>query len=430
MTSSSSNRKQEFEGVRNFIMITSFITGKNHVQRGRSRHPFSLVLISILIFALQQTAWGLEEANNSGLDHLRANKKIQEGIELLYNLEFDEAENLFQGLIAESPDRPAGYFYLAMVSWSRMVAGFWSPETVTEYKERIDRTVQVAQGRIENKIGDSDDYFYLGGALGFLARFEMMKGQWFSSFRVAKKAIKALKTCSKMDPDNYDVLLGLGTFDYYTTRLSTVLRFLSYFLLHKGNKQKGLEKLHLAAEKAIYSGTEAKSLLLHIYLFLEDDCSKAIPLARELGETYAPDPSYKLFEGFACIRLGLWDEYSDVLSYMHQRSLQASSSMTALSWKRRSLYLESIHDLFLGHYPEARSKLMEIMGHSDPEKDPAMIAWPMVKIGMAYDLEGNRNEAKKYYHQVLGMENGSGAQFMAEKCLEDPPVERDPIIGY
>jgi tetratricopeptide (TPR) repeat protein len=411
-------------------MITSLMKRKNHIQRGFFRGAFFLVLFSFLLIALQQTAWSLEGADNSRFGHPRVNKKILNGIHLLYNIQFDDAESLFKEVIYESPDKPAGYFYLAMVSWSRMVAGFWSSETVKEYKERIDRTVKVANIRIENNMADSYDYFYLGGALGFQGRFELMRAEWFSSFRTAKKAVKALKTCVKIDPGNRDVLLGLGTFDYYTTRLSGVLKFLSYLLLHKGDRKEGLRKLHIAAEEAVYSGTEAKSMLLHIYLFLEEDCTKALPLARELSEKYKQDPTYKLFEGVACVRLGLWHEYKNTLSYMRQRSLQAFSQKTDLMWKRRGIYLESIHDLFYTRYPEARSKLQEILEYSDPETDPAMIAWPLVKIGMAYDLEGNREEAKKYYQKALSMENGAGAQFMAEKCLDAPPKEKDPIIGY
>lgn len=411
-------------------MVNKNITKKKHVQRRLFRCALFFVLMPFLLYILQQTAWSLEKVQDSGFSRSQANKKILKGIHLLYNLQFDEAEELFQKVIAESPDKPAGYFYLAMVTWSRMVFGFWAPETVNEYKDRIDRTVQIAKKRIKNNLGDSSDYFYLGGALGFLGRFEMMGEKWFASFLVSKKAIKALKTCIEMNPDNHDVLLGIGTFDYYTARLSGVLKFLSNFLLHKGNTQEGLRKLHIAAEEAIYSGTESKSVLLHIYLFLEEDCSEALPLARELGEKYNRDPTFRLFQGVACIRLGRDAEYRDTVTYMRQRSEQASSPKTALLWKRRALYLESIHELFQARYPEARSKLRAILEQSDPENDPAMIAWPIVKIGMSYDLEGERKTAKSYYRKVLAMENGSGAQFMAEKCLDEPPEEKDPMIGY
>jgi tetratricopeptide (TPR) repeat protein len=379
---------------------------------------------------MHQTASCQENSTNSEICQIKVCPTTLKGIELLYNLEFDVAEGLFQEVVAESPDRPAGYFYLAMVTWSRMVAGFWAPETVNEYKKRIDRTVQVAKARIKNKVADISDYFYLGGALGFMGRYEMMQGKWFSSFLVSKKAIKAMKTCRKMNPNNRDVLLGLGTFDYYTARLSGVLKFLSYFLLHKGDKNEGLRKLYIAAREGTYSATEAKSVLLHIYLFFEEDCSEALPLARELGEKYDQDPRYPLFQGVACIRLGLDKEYMETVSYMRERSRKAPSAKKALLWKRRSLYLESIHDLFHFRYPEARSKLQLILMQTDKEDDPAMIAWPLVKIGLTYDFEGDRKTAKTYYRKVMNMENASGAQFMAEKCLDECPGEKDPALGY
>ncbi|MBU0990620.1 MAG: hypothetical protein KJ823_10555, partial [Proteobacteria bacterium] len=72
----------------------------------------------------------------------------------------------------------------------------------------------------------------------------------------------------------------------------------------------------------------------------------------------------------------------------------------------------------------------KILEHPDPENDPTMIAWPLIKTGMSYDLEENRDEAKKYYNQVLNMENGSGAQFLATKLLESPPKKEDPFLGY
>jgi Flp pilus assembly protein TadD len=51
-------------------------------------------------------------------------------------------------------------------------------------------------------------------------------------------------------------------------------------------------------------------------------------------------------------------------------------------------------------------------------------------MGMSYDLEGDREEAEKYYSRVMEMENGSGAQFLAKKLLAAPPKEKDPFIGY
>ncbi|MBW2116944.1 MAG: tetratricopeptide repeat protein [Deltaproteobacteria bacterium] len=392
---------------------------------------FLLILAFLLLFSLKPVASGFEEKAHSDSHGSQINKKILKGIHLLYDERFGDAENVFLKIIAEFPQKPDGYFYMAMVSWSRLASGFWSPEVVNEFKKRIDRTVYVARRRIEDSNKpDSYDYFFLGGALGFKGRFELMKGNWLSSFFLAKDAIEALKTCLDMDPDNKDVMLGIGTFDYYTAHLSGVLKFLTYLLLHKGNKEEGLRKLQIAADEATYSVTEAKSMLLHIYLFVEQDFSKALDLAESLSKKYDMNPRFYSLKGVCYIRMKMVIRYRDTVYGLRQRSLRASSLDVASKWHRRALYLETVYDLYHGRYSEARSKLQEILNRADSENDPAMIAFPLVKMGMSYDLEGDREEAEKYYRRVMNMANGSGAQFLAKKMLAAPPEEKNPFIGY
>ena len=376
---------------------------------------------------------GSSFADNSGGNQADVNtNRIIRGIDLIYNHQFDESEVLFQDIISQSPFKPAGYFYMAMITWSRLATGFWSSESVREYKERIDLTIRVAEKLVEKNTADSYDFFYLGGALGFKGRFELMRGKWLSSFLLATEAIDSLKTCLEIDPDNKDVLLGIGTFDYYTARLSGVLKFLSYLLLHEGSKEEGLRKLNVAANEALYSATEAKSTLLHIYLFLEEDFSKAQSLAEELEIRYDRNPRFKFFRGVSYIRSGMEPQYLKMVHKIRKRSLELGllNKKEASLWEKRSLYLETVHDLFHGRYSEARTKLQKILSRPDPKYDPAMIAWPLVKMGMSYDLEGDRDQAKKYYGRVLSMENGSGAQFMAERMLANSPAKDDPFIGY
>ena len=393
-----------------------------------------IFLFCILALSLQGVpptdTLGMENQKISDCQGPMIDKDIIMGIDLLYDGKFDDAESLFRRVIAGSPDKPIGYFYLAMVTWSRMTTGFWSPSTVMEYKVRIDRAIEIAESRIENNSMDCYDFFYLGGALGFKGRFELMETKWFSSFSLAVKAVKALKTCQKMAPENRDVLMGLGIFDYYTARLSGVLKFISYLFIHRGDREEGLRKLHLAAKEAAYSATEAKSMLVHIYLFLEEDFVKAMKFSEELAEKYRQNPRYRFFLGVCYIRLGMDREYRDTVNLLRYRSLQAKTLREANLWGKRALYLEVVYDLFDKQYHEARTKLAVILDQKDDLNDPEMIAWPLIKIGMSYDLEGNRTEAVNYYQEVLDMENGSGAQFLAKRLLENPLKQNDPFIGY
>jgi tetratricopeptide (TPR) repeat protein len=412
-----------------FFLIFKVIASRLYFKGNRL--SLSFMFAFFLLFSLKPAVWGFEGKVSTDFHGSQANKKILEGIHLLYDERFDEAENIFLKVIAESPQKPGGYFYMAMVSWSRLASGFWSPEIVDEFKKRIDRTIHVAKNSIEesNK-ADSYDYFFLGGALGFRGRFELMRGNWLSSFFLARDAIEALNTCLNMDTANKDVMLGIGTFDYYTAHLSGVLKFLTYLLLHEGNKEEGLKKLQIAAEEATYSTTEAKSMLLHIYLFIEEDFSKALNLAESLSKRYDMNLRYHTLKGVCYIRQERVIRYRDTVYDLRQRGLRGPFLNKASQWSRRALYLETVYDLYHGQYSAARSKLQEILSRAEPEKDPAMIAFPLVKMGMSYDLEGDREEAEKYYSRVMEMENGSGAQFLAKKLLAAPPKEKDPFIGY
>ncbi len=319
---------------------------------------------------------------------------------------------------------------MAMVAWSRLVNGFWSEERVEEYIARIDRTISAARTVIEDRKADAYTYFYLGGALGFKGRFYLMEHKWLSSFNLASDAIEALKKCGAMDPSNKDVLLGLGIFDYYTDKLSGFLRFLTFLLLHRGDREEGLRKLHEAAAEAVFSSTEAKSVLLHIYLYLEDDRLKALSIAQELSGRYKKSRLYKYLEGVAYIRLGMDAEYRKTVEEMRARAEREVSEKRAVLWTRQSLYLESSYALFRGDDEGARQKLDRILSMEDPVNDPLMIAYPLLKKGVSYDLQGDRKTAAEYYVRVMEMENGAGAQFLAEKFLKAPAKRKDPFVGY
>jgi len=359
------------------------------------------------------------------------NEEILQGIGYIYNWEFDRAESLFARLIQMAPENPMGHFYYAMVSWSRLISGMWTEEMVKQYRRRIHRTIDVAKEAVKKNEDDCFAYFYLGGALGFEGRFKLTEEKYLSSFFLARDAIKALKTSQQICPDNLDILFGLGTFDYYTARLSGVLKFLSYLLIHRGDKEEGLRKLHIAAESATYSNIEAKSLLLHTYLFMEDEFfDKALVLALDLTRRFPDNPRFKYLEGIAYIQLDNNANYRDMLNFFQEKGSQVPSKNEAFLWRSHGVYLEVSDDLFHNRSEDARSKLKTIMTQVDPASTPFMVAWPLLKTGMSYDLEGQREKALDFYQEVLDLENAAGAQFLAERYKRNSVKPKDPFIGY
>jgi tetratricopeptide (TPR) repeat protein len=257
-----------------------------------------------------------------------------------------------------------------------------------------------------------------------------MQQKWFSSYNLAYDAIQALKTCQALDRDNKDVLLGLGIYDYYTAKLSGVLKFLTYLFLHRGNKDDGLRKLNIAAKEALYSGLESKSMLIHIYLYLEEDYDKALPLIQDLRTKFQKNMRYPFFEGLVYIRQDRESKYREMVDSLRAESRKKSTRGDRIIWDNQALYLEATYHLFQGQTQQARNKLDDILSQAEPALDPDMIAWPILKKGMSYDLEGKRDTALGFYHQILKMANGAGAQFLAQKCIDEASKKGDPFLGY
>ena len=99
-------------------------------------------------------------------------------------------------------------------------------------------------------------------------------------------------------------------------------------------------------------------------------------------------------------------------------------------WLNRGSYLEAAFYLFRERYDQARSLLDDIRARTDARQDPAMIAWPLLKVGMIHDLEGARKKALECYRQIMELENGAGAQFLAERYTRRPITANDPFLGY
>ena len=402
-----------------------------HSIRRPSKIPLSLLLAGLAFFLFPWTVSATEMPPDQVQTNFPINEEVVRGIDLIYNWEFDQAESLFERLIHENPEDPIGYFYLAMVSWSRLASGVWTNKMVEEYGRRIEKTVEVAENAVDKNKNDCYAYFYLGGALGFEGRFKLMERKFLSSFFLAQDAVKALNTSLEICPDNQDILFGLGIFDYYTARFSGVLKFLSYLLIHRGDKEEGLRKLQCAADGAVYSSIEAKSLLLHIYLYMEEDhYDKALALAEELTERYPGNARFKFFEGVSYIRLNKYAGYENVVNFFREKGRRMPSRNQALIWENRGIYLEACYDLSHDKVSKARAELETILFKVDPMADPSMLAWPLLKLGMSYDMEEKRKKALNYYEQILNLENGAGAQFLAYKYKRKPAVKSDPFIEY
>lgn len=185
---------------------------------------------------------------------------VKLGLEHAYVERFDSARFYFDEIVRSSPLNPAGYFMNAALLQLKMMdeCKFGDED---EYYAMMRKTINLAQDILSNE-DNVWARFYLANAYTYQAVFKGFRKDYFETFKLGVKGGKMMQELAEDDPMFYDAYLATGTFEYFWARASRYLPFLN---LGGGDIDGAIEKLHIAADKSIYSGPTARNSLAFIY---------------------------------------------------------------------------------------------------------------------------------------------------------------------
>ncbi|HID38369.1 MAG TPA: hypothetical protein EYP36_02500 [Calditrichaeota bacterium] len=163
---------------------------------------------------------------------------IQRGVNLTLNMRFEKAIALFDSIIQEYPQDPAGYFLKSAVYFWMYTQDVRMADVGTLF-ETISKTgIEVAENRLDENENDLDAKFYLGAIYGNLGRYYIMNSSWIKAYWYGSEGKDLLKEIIESNPEYYNAYLGLGIYHYYADILPGVIKVLSYILGIKGISRK------------------------------------------------------------------------------------------------------------------------------------------------------------------------------------------------
>ena len=355
--------------------------------------------------------------------HTALLEPAQQAMDLIYNMEFDEALRAAQHLIDLAPTHPAGYFYRAATywQWRLMTPDLHQKATLlTQFQQATQRARELAEQLPAAQAAEAA--FYLGAVYGMQARMHFVEQQYIRALLTAKKGNTYLQQCVARVPDWYDAYAGLGTYQYVLSRVPGVWRNLVQQLIGiAGDREKGLQTLEQARTAGRLSVPEAGSLLAKIYVLPgEEQYVKAYVLLEQLVQRYPNNSDYRYRLALVCAQLGLWE-----------RARQVSQSLIADIAQGKPYPPQAWLPLF--HYrlaetyvfqqqPQAAAALLRTL--QTQTLSPALRAWVELRLGNVYDLRGERQAAQAWYQGVHGDEQ---AEARARAYMTTPfvPVQID-----
>ncbi|MBI9073270.1 MAG: hypothetical protein JEY94_16835 [Melioribacteraceae bacterium] len=236
-------------------------------------------------------------------------KQIDEKIVYLtFNTEFEKAEKLINQELKEDPKSLKYYFHKINTRLMRSVFipdslmiknrrsyrdslyGIWTKE-VEEYLDKYEDTFEPT---LENR-------FYIGGLYGFLGRMYGERSEWYSAFTNGKTAKNMYEDIIEEQPEFYDAYTALGMLYYYSDRLGGVMGLVTSILGLSGDREKGLEYLHLAYDKGKILNDQASILLMEIYNRLESNEEAALPFYEKFLIKYPKNKYVYMWYSWALI---------------------------------------------------------------------------------------------------------------------------------
>ena len=346
------------------------------------------------------------------------------GIDYVYNLYLDSARTEFQHIVQIEPDHPAGHFFLAMVEWWNILLDIDDESRDENYFSTLDKVIDVCDKRLEKDEDDLTGLFFKGGALGFQGRLHANRGDWVKAANDGRQALPIVQKVYKIAPNNYDVLLGIGIYNYYAAVVPEQYPFVKPFMIFfpSGDKEKGIHQLRDAAEHSAYANIEASYFLLQLYFNYEKQYHDALPIASKLYARYPNNVVFHKYVGRCYASLGRWNEMRQTFTEIIERVKTTKLGYTA-GVEREAVYYLGLDDLNAGNYEAALQHLYrcdELSRNLDRDGPSGFMVMANLKIGMAYDRQEKRQYAIEQYNKVLKMNDYQNAHKQAEQFMKTP----------
>ncbi len=289
----------------------------------RARTVVVLALGAILFLPAPRTVAEAQPAPDAPFT-LRgpSDPRIQAGIDLIYSLRFDEADRYFERIIAVDPDHPLGHFFLASVTWWRILVDLEDRSHDEAFYALLQRCIDVCDRRLEADPDDFDAILFKGGAIGFRGRLRGDRRQFLKAAHDGLLSLPLLEKSRRLEPENKDILFGQGIYNYFAEVIPQrhpVVRPVMWFLAD-GDRDLGLEQLRQVGREGRYARAEALYFLAQIHRVFEEDAAAALPYLEQLHRRYPANALFHRYMGRALVGLDRWRQGTAVYDEVARRS--------------------------------------------------------------------------------------------------------------
>lgn len=349
---------------------------------------------------------------------------INKGINHIYNIEFNDANITFDEVSKLYPESPSGEFFKAMVIWWEIMLDFSNETLDKKFVNKLEEIIDKCDDILSEKPADIDAIFFKAGSLGFRGKLYSVRKSWLNAALDGKDALPLVHEAYRVAPDNMDVQLGFGTYNYYAAIVPEKYPFVKpfMFMFPKGNKEEGISQLEKAAKFGKYAKYEASYFLMTLYLLNENEFQKALEHAENLHNKFPNNPTFERYYGKIFVKKNQFDKAENVFNSIINKFNNSVKGYN-IWMKREANYYLGIVNENKKNFNEAIANYKEsilLTKKLDEEfEESGFVINSYLQLGEIYYKTGDLKNAKKHLEIVLDLDDYNDSHDKAEKILKN-----------
>jgi Tfp pilus assembly protein PilF len=356
-----------------------------------------------------------------------------QGIDALFNMDYEGARTTFQKMIDLDPQHPAGHIYMANTIWLGHLAqlrrlqtniynrgnSFFSktedavdPKIDKAFRQEIDKGSSLCEKQLKMRKNDIPSLYYLGVAKNIVAGYEAtVKRSFLPALRNGSKGVGLHREIMAKDPNCIDAQLSVGMYNYVVGSLPLAVKMLVFLGGVRGSKKDGIAMLERVAREGNYAKDEGKVLLVMLYN-REKRIADALKTLDQLVERYSKNSLFRLERATTLGQLRKFTESSTEFELLLQDA-QASSYIPDLIHYQYGTMLSDA-DRWQDSYQQF------VAAYNSKKAPPALATLAHLNAGKSLDKLGKRDQAVLEYQTVLKRKDVFDSHDLAKKYLKKP----------
>ena len=364
------------------------------------------------------------KTNAQNYDWVRHDQLVKTGINQIYGIQFNEAENTFNTVIKEYPTHPSGKFFKAMITWWRILLDLSNESLDDHFYDQLDEVISMCDDILDKNDKNTDAMFFKGGALGFRGRLRSIRESWFKAAMDGKDGLSLVFKSYSINPQNVDVQLGFGIYHYYAEVIPRQYPAVKPFMIlfPKGDKNRGLKELENVASSGRYTRIESRYFLMTLNYQFEENMIETRKWAKILLSDYPNNPNFQKYYGLTFVKENNYSEAVKIFRDVYNKCRRGMPGYNKSFEREASYYIGNDFKIkektdSSAFYFEKSEKLSREL---DGGNESGFLINTVFYLGMLYDQLGLRDKAIRYYKETLKLKDRSNFHELAEEYLRSP----------